>query len=82
MTSGERSAKTHVTHLELHSLELYMGADSDDYGRLLSEYTFPRLKVLRLYATEIVDSALGLGVGRMKSLKRLELREQHQSYDI
>ena len=66
---AERSPN--VTHLELRSLELYN--QPEDYGRLLSDYAFPRLKVLRLYAADIIDGYLALGAGRMKSLKRLEL---------
>ena len=34
---------------------------------------FPRLEVLRLYASDINDITLRLGAGRMRSLKRLEL---------
>jgi hypothetical protein len=40
----------------------------------MSNYTFPQLEVLRLDVADITNSALGLGAGRMESLKRLELR--------
>jgi hypothetical protein len=47
---------------------------TNDYQWLMSDYAFPRLEMLRLDAADITNSALGLGAGRMESLKRLELR--------
>lgn len=60
-----------LTHLELRSTQMY--DPSDDYDWLMSHRAFPRLEVLRLYATDIADSNLQLSAHRMKSLKRLEL---------
>ena len=74
---SERSPN--LTHLELRCTVMhnphddYLWLMSDDATSSTTGSAFPRLEVLRLYATDITDKFLRFGAGKMVSLKRLEL---------